>query len=473
MQDGLLPISRKGEHISVVDKEGSTVFLLDKIDNLAVKSCASYSNGIMHVELADNTVAYVDTEGQMLFGRRFAEGLPFRNGFAIVRELQEDSQEADDEKLYTIIDTSGKPVFVHEDGFEIDDDMDGGGFSFSSQLIASVKKKKFYIYQFDGSLKCKCPAKVKMVNYVCDNYYVFSNDDDEMGVMDYNGEQLIRPHYEQLIPIGNLFLAQKESDDDEIRLIDIKDTQIKTMDGEEIVRAENMLFDFPLVVETEDDEMYLLDNKGNKLNKKSVSNIEDDFEDIGSVSSNFFDSENVLNTMLRITGNGTGVPLDSAAYFKRNGVHCHTYNVPFLKNIKLQDYKNKKNASYRCSTENDYFVNFDVTFDEVIAREYDGVLSLSSTAWLTQLGFTTRFYQPFVSERVIKELSSKLCDYGCSVEYKKSKNLDSFVLLRSNDNNYAILLQSSMYYLYCTIEGDPNKALEKWKNEVDEFVSKK
>lgn len=474
MQDNRLPISRKGECISVVDNDGNTIFQLNEIDNIAVKSCRSYSNGIMPVELSDGTTVYIDTDGNKLFGRRFVGGSSFRNGFAVVSEMPEDSTDVEEEQGFVVINTSGEKVFTPEDDFEIDEDHENGGVSFMSQLISLVRKDRFYVYQFDGSSKCKCPAKVEMVNYVFDDYYIFSNDDDEMGVMDYNGEQLIRPHYKRLIPIGNLFLAKKDKYDDDIHLIDIKDTQINTLEGEDIVRPEDDFFDFPIIVETEDDEMYLLDNKGNKLNRKIVSNIEDDFEDIGVVYSNVFDSENILNALLRITGNGSGIPSDSIAFFTKEGsAHCYPYNVSFLRTAKIQDLKDKKSANYLYSTGEGYRVLFDVTFDEVIAMYYDGVLSLSRSAWLKQLGFTARFDQPFVSERVAKELTKKLCTNGCNIEYEKSRNSDSYILLRSNNNEQTLLLQVDMYNICCYIVSGTDSVIDSWKKWIDDKINNK
>lgn len=469
LEDNRLPISRKGECISVVDKDGNTIFNLDNIDDIPVKSCRSYSNGIMPVELADGTTAYIDTYGNKLFGRRFAGGINFRNGYAVVLEMPNDSTKSDNDNTFVIINTKGEKIFIPEDDFEIDDDQEKGSISFLSQLISLVRKDRFYVYQFDGSSRCKCPAEVEMVNYVLDDYYIFSNDDDEMGVMDYNGEQLIRPHYEQLIPIGNLFLAKKDKYDNDIYLIDIKDAQIKTLEGEDFVRPKDDFFDFPIIVETEDEEMYLLDNKGNKLNQKIVANIEEDFEDIGIVDSNVFDTEKIINSLLNITGNGSGIPTDSIAFFRKEGsAHCYPYNVSFLRKAKLQDLKDKKSYNYLYSAGEGYRVLFDVTFDEVIARYYDGKLSLSRSAWLKQMGFTARFYQPFISERVAKELSSKLCSNGCNIEYEKSRNCDSYILFRSNNNEQTLLLQVNKYNLYCYIAPGTDSVIESWKKWIDD-----
>lgn len=469
LEDNRLPICRKGECISVVDKDGNTIFQLDNIDDIPVKSCRSYSNGIMPVELADGTTAYIDIDGNKLFGRRFACGSIFRNGYAVVGEIPNDSTESDKENTFVFIDTTGEKIFMPEDDFEIDDDQENGGVSFVSQLISLVRKDRFYIYQFDGSSRCKCPAKVEMINYVLDDYYIFSNDDEEMGVMDYNGEQLVRPHYKRLMPIGNLFLAKKDKYDEDIYLIDIKGAQINTLEGEDIVRPEDEFFDFPIIIETEDDEMYLLDNKGNKLNKKIVANIEDDFEDIGVVYSNVFDTEKILNSLLRITGNGSGIPTDSIAYFRKEGsAHCYPYNVSFLRTAKIQDLKEKKSANSLYSVGEGYRVLFDVTFDEEIAKYYDGELSLSRSAWLKQMGFTARFDQSFVSERVARELSSKLCSNGCNMEYEKSRNCDSYILLRSNNNEQTLLLQVDKNNIYCYVVRGTDPVIVNWKKWIDD-----
>lgn len=474
MQDNRLPICRKGECISVVNSDGSTIFQLDKIDGIAVNSCRSYSNGIMPVELADETIVYVDADGHKLFGRRFSGGSSFRNGYALVSEMQNDSTELDDKVRLVVIDTNGEKVFVPEDDFEFDEDQEDGGISFMLQLIPFVRNDRFFICQFDGSIKCKCPAKVEMVNYVLDDYYVFSNDDDDMGVMDYSGEQLIRPHYEQLVPIGNMFLAKKDEDDDNICLIDIKDTQINTLEGEDIVRPEDSFYDFPIIVETADEEMYLLDKKGNKLNRKIVANIENDFEDIGVVYSNIFDTENVVNSLLRITGNGTGVPTDSIAYFIKEGsTHCYPYNVSFLRTAKVQDLKDKKKAHCLYSFGEGYRVWFNVFFDEPIVKNYNGVLSLSHSAWVNQLGFTAIFEQPFVSERVAKELSNQLCKFGCSIEYMNSKDCDSYFLLRSNNSKQAMLLRVDMYNVYCWITTGTDTVINSWKKRIDDQIDRK
>lgn len=442
MQNGLMPVCRKGERIIVVDKEGNTKFALSQFDKVEVDLCKSFSEGLMLVKLQDGTVLYVNTEGENAFGRRFGFGSNFYNGYALVKELDNDGNSSGG---VCIINKDGDVVYKFKKSMEIGD---GGTIEFYKQLFSVENNEKMCIYNFQGEEICRCPSKVEDTGNLLKDYYIYKNDDDEYGVMDYENKQLIHSKYKQMIPLGRYFLCIGKNDNEEIKLVDIEDNELKTIDGKFIIKPQNFGFDFPVIIDTDNDEMYIIDNKANIINNKLYACINYDFfvdDDFGEVESCYAPIEEIAEQMSALTDK----PSVYGAFINNGEPHCFPKDISFVRNMQISQLEEKHDATTLVSSGLNYSTTYTVNFDWVIVKKDS--TTLSNDAWLNKIIIKTSCDEYHIAAMVSERLLSNLVDKGYRKEEENGVYPKRYLLINEN-NNYVIGLQTDMdvtIWIYC------------------------
>ena len=492
-----LPISRHGGMIEVVDGKGETVFTLSQIDGTDVASCFSFHEGIMPVMLADTTMVYVDKDGSMLFGRRFLSGTYFRGGHAVVRELPKDgSKLVEDKATLAIINTSGKPTFIPDSDYSLAGSDNAYGLSFHNGFITLERRNKNYIYDLNGKLQCQCPASVEELGFINEDQFIYSND-DMIGMMNFNCERVIRPHYEFILPVGKYFVAMKESDDEEILLIDKNDNVIRTYEGEDIFLPSAYWYDFPLVVEA-DDEMYLIDSRGNIMPQSYVEEIdveciEDGYgayfryipldDNPGYVKASATATNAMLNITMKLLGQGTGIPTDSIVYFtNKSGHHCTPYDISFIRSVSDRSkLLNTDHWDYTYRMGDGYSIELKPYFDEKIAYKYEESdnIYLNLNAWCNTIYFYHDIDNSFIPSLVAQKLVNLLDDAGCELqEEKSSKLVHGYLMLSTDSKNYIAVLSidtediitRDIYCMVASASAYNRKKLISWiEQNIDRF----
>ena len=306
MNDGLIPTCRENDYITICNEQGKEIFKLKEFDGKEVLVSFSYSDSKLRVLLEDETYVFVDKEGKQLFDKRYKWATDFKSGHAVVQSVNQNSD------LYSLIDANGTTVFTFESK-----DKDNIVISHTMELISAKEDDKMVIYDFSGKRILDCPAKVDDIYGFCREGFIYSDEDENMGLMTYEGEHLIRARYAQLVPLGRNYLAL--TDDEEIRLVDKDDKIIKELDGEEIIDFQHEGYDFPPLVEMKNHNYMILDSEGNVL----IEDIDIDYtqrgiKDLNAIRSEYFPSDEVLSTVMELCGNGSGVSDKYGAFFYRS-----------------------------------------------------------------------------------------------------------------------------------------------------------
>ena len=434
MQDGLIPVCKKGERIIVVDINGSTKFELSQFDNIEVDLCKSYSEGLMLVKLQDGTILYVDTNGENAFGRRFGFGSNFYNGYAFVKELDEDG---DSSGSVCIINKEGDVVYKFKKSMEIGEE---GTIEFNKQLFSVENNEKMCIYNFSGEEKCRCPSKVEDTGSLLEDYYIYKNDDGEYGVMDYENKQLIHAKYKQMIPLGRYFLCIGKTDDEEIKLVDIDDNELKTIDGKIVVKPQNFGFDFPVIIDTDNDEMYMIDNKANIINNELYACINYDFfvdDNFGEVESCYAPIEEIAEQMSTLTDK----PSVYGAFINNGEPYCYPKDVTFVRSASIKQLEDKHDATMLVNSGLNFSTKYTVNFDWVIVKKDS--TTLSNDAWLKKISIKTSCDERHISSMVSEALIGKLIKKGYRKEAENELYPKRYMFVSDKDN-YVIGLQEDM-----------------------------
>ena len=311
MSEGLLPISKSDDYIRVIDEKGNEVFNLKEFEGKEVLACYAYSDSKLRVVLEDGSIVYLDKTGKMLFGSRFSWGTDFRQGHAVVQNLKQNSD------LYSFVDETASSIFTFES-----EDKDYITISYDMELLSAKENDKMIIYDFGGKRVLQCPSKVEGIYSFCQDGFIYYNEDGDFGLMSYEGEQLIRAKYEQLVSNGRNFLALIDDDEELVRLIDAKDNAIKEYDGEEICDFSHFGYNYPVLVKTSYEHFMMIGEDGDII--KDDLNIYFDFDDVeyfNYVRSDYFPQQQVISTIMDLCGNGTGVTNKYGAFFSSD-IHC-------------------------------------------------------------------------------------------------------------------------------------------------------
>lgn len=230
MGSGLVPVVREGQRITLVDGEGNVKFTLNPIGSQEVICCAPrFEDGMLAIAVVDKNGrriwGYAGTNGQTGIRPRFTDANDFRDGVAICCTSE---KTYGDEAKYVIINKKGEVVKSLNKG----QNPIGPAF-FSGILPVRDTDGRILMLDKKGETVAKLPAKAKSIISWDKKYIVFGNDEDNLGVMNYEGEIVIRPKYYMLNIISTgRFLATEE-------IGDVKRALILDKDGNEELRIDN------------------------------------------------------------------------------------------------------------------------------------------------------------------------------------------------------------------------------------------
>lgn len=291
-EEDLMPVVRAKERISVVNTKGETVFTLEPYKGKEIVSCnAFFSDGLLFVKTENDLYGFVDTKGEMVIEPKYKQVSSFNYGRCVVAKDDEDGTSL-------IIDKKGQPLFNLRKGQGI------VNVSLSNEyILIRDANDHLLIVDTKGETVFKCPSKVEGIFDIRGDKFIFYNADEEYGLMNLEGETLIRPKYKGMqFMDGDKLLAPL---DDYAVVINYE--------GEESLRLEDYqgvtwLGKFGFLARERKDYVFL-DNEG-----KNVKN--GDFEDINMsiiapdcyvITSDYFNMDAVVNAVVGLVkDNGVG-----------------------------------------------------------------------------------------------------------------------------------------------------------------------
>lgn len=405
MSEGLMPISKTDDYITIIDRDGNEVEVLKKIEGQEIRACYCYSDSRLRVQLADNTYAFVDVKGKQLFDKRFAWATDFKKGHAVVQHLKQN------EDLYDFIDENAHSVFTFES-----EDNDYITISADKERLTAKQNDLIVIYDFQGKIVQQCPSYVEGIYAFLDDAFIFYNEDDEYGLMSYEGKSLIRAKYEHLVPVGDNFLALVDDDDELVKLVDAEDRTLKEFEGEEICDFKHWGYDYPAMIKTSTDHFAIIDENGEIV--KDDLNI--DFncrhvENYAFVYNDYFPKNEVIAEIMDLCSNGNGVQGKYGAFFAPDE-YCLPSDISFLSTFSKKELEGVQSAGVYISTGVNYTLSYNAVFDMSIVlkgeSDYNGLAWLMRTDVEVVTGDAEKAYWLF------NQCVSKLTANGCQTYHQ-------------------------------------------------------
>lgn len=223
--EDVTPAVKPGGHVILIDRDGEEVKVLDVIDGKKVKGVSRFCQGIAIFKNEDDAYGAINTSGEVVIPAEYCNiSLPTEGKVLALEKKYEEELNNDDDTfdkaVVKVFDTSGsligeipmKGVMNLKTDF-----MDG--------VVIVAKKygseKRYGLMDEKGEFVVAPSAKNHSIHSVQGEHFIF-RDDDKCGLMDFEGNVVLRAKYSELtFAAEGLLCAQKEGDD-VLRFIDFE-----------------------------------------------------------------------------------------------------------------------------------------------------------------------------------------------------------------------------------------------------------
>lgn len=196
--DGLAPVVEKNQPVSFIRPDGTVAFTLDSYKDELVESVSEFREGRAFFKTASGKYGYIDVAGKVVIEPIYDNVTFFENNSArVYKSLDETSGET------FIIDKNGKEYF------QVNPDY-GVYMNFSEHKIGyeeSIGDEKGYGFLGEkGEKILKASSKYTDISPFYNGYAVFTNKSEEQGLMDKEGNVVIRSKYVSLKEAGGVLI---------------------------------------------------------------------------------------------------------------------------------------------------------------------------------------------------------------------------------------------------------------------------
>ena len=261
--EDVAPVVEKGRAIDFIDKNGKVKFTLGNVDGVAITSCRNFIDGVAIFKCGGYYGA-IDASGNVVIKPDYLALEPAKDGKLVgIHSKYKETEDRAKVKI-TVLDTSGKVLSE----FALDRILESLDY-FSDGVLAVAKKDTdgnnyWGLINDKGEWVLHASHKIRAIKGMRNGKFIFS-DGEECGLMDFNGEVLIRPKYSDIKFTGanQLFVL-----DDHI------DPQWKLITEEEDVISPNEFDEvYPLLgdkyfVKDDGDSWIIIDDKGKEVKTK-------------------------------------------------------------------------------------------------------------------------------------------------------------------------------------------------------------
>lgn len=347
--ENVTPAVEKGKPITLIDRDGKVVKEMKTIGGKTVQRMRRFLGGRSVYQTAEGYYGMVDTDGEVKIEAKYVWLGDLYDGKTIgIDKKYEEAYRSDDfEKVtYTVMDGKGKEL-SQLSGAKFANL--GGGFQDGLTRAAEKHDDKLYCGLLDekGEWVLKPSSKIEDIYQIQGKKFVFVRD-GKFGVMDLEGEILIRAKYDALRFITDEVLLARDDDkpaDERYQLLNLDGEQIGKDRFRDLV---SVMIDGYSSIEISEHDYGFIDEKGElkKLDKGlSIYNIGNDY--VGNeVESDYVDYDALLSGLdMKADGiNGLTLGLSASAAMEKMKAlapdgnyepenYTGSYNVSYVKNF--------------------------------------------------------------------------------------------------------------------------------------------
>lgn len=250
--DGLAAVVEPEKHIKYINTKGKTVFELRDYKGEHIIASGSFYDGKAIIMTEGGMYGYIDKKGKVVIPPVYENASPFYDGYALVKK-------------------DGSVMFIDGNQKEIVK-FDKGIFPLSYPTEGSypyIKKEseECGIRKLNGEDVIKAEKKYATFTPFFNGYTVFTNYENHAGLMNKNGEVIIRAKYESLLLCDDIIIYKDNGKEG-----------LLSYDGDIILEAKYKRI-LPFFKENkytyakDGNEFLLIDRKGKEVNGKTYNII--------------------------------------------------------------------------------------------------------------------------------------------------------------------------------------------------------
>lgn len=357
--DGRALAAELNKPVAIINTKGKVVKTLDKIDGKVVERVYSFSEGYA-VYKSDDCYGVINADGKSVIPAKYGEISRCSDGKFIAADRKYNKSDRADTK-FVVLNTSGKVLF----------EMSGAKYTQfrkfqNGYLPVCVEKDGESMWGIINDKQeevVKPSAKFKDIIEIRGNKFIYKSDSGLSGVMDIDGNTIIRAKYLDLeFDCNDLLRAVTKPDKGEayFKFIDENDEQVgkdEYMDATTLSTIDGK----HAIVQLSDKQYSIINSKGEQLKKlPDMCEVSTNLSDYSSIDSDYLDIDAMLNK-IGITQDGM-----DGIKFSDKPADVVEQKKPYLgfKNT-ADDYTNDIEVSYTHYVY-DAEPQFRVTFDSVL-----------------------------------------------------------------------------------------------------------
>lgn len=273
--NGLAPVVKKNERIKFINTDGEVQFELTQHEGKEIVKAYRFNEGRAVIINEDNKYGFINTDGEVVIAPKYERVLDFKNGYSVAFEADKTGEKI---KTY-IIDKDGDISLTVDEKMLV---LDNPGEGLIPFIYIDKKEPALGYIDMDGEVAIE-PNKKFEAGSSFQYGYAIVKEGSDYGIIDKNGETVIRPKYDEIVLLKDKFLFE-----DQYRwgvmnykgetLVDNEYIRIRTVDGSNTMFAQG-----------EDGDWIILDNEGKEISKDSYDKIADFDDERVAVNSDFVD----------------------------------------------------------------------------------------------------------------------------------------------------------------------------------------
>lgn len=320
--DGIAVVAEKGKCVSLIDTEGNPIKMLDKIDGKSVNSVECFSEGYA-VFKNDKYCGVIDKKGDKVINAEYLQIYPCSDDkfIALNKKYEKEVKKDTAANLkFDVLSTSGKILFSISNS-KYKDFESGFQDGYLAVYVEAKNEKCGGIIDDNGKEVIKPTAKIKKIGEIRKKYFTYNNGDG-WGVMNMDGETVIRAKYDLIFFASDEIMVALTSKKDgvyEYKYVNLKDEAIGA-DTYDEASSFYMLDDSHAIVKISANMYSIVDTKCKQVEGlPDMVNVGFSEGDV-TVESDFVDMK-ALITSLNIRENGidslnfSSTPLQAVRYY--------------------------------------------------------------------------------------------------------------------------------------------------------------
>lgn len=303
--NGIALATEKDKPITLINTKGKVIKTLDELSGKIVVNASTFVQGLSIFGTDEELYGVINTKGDVILEPKYA-GILIGKGLMVAVTKKDKGKNF---PHFIIFNHKGKELCTINgmkekiDGIELSD----------GKLIVRINREnesyKYGIMNTKGEWIMKPHKKAKVIRDVWGDNVIFY-DGDNCGVMNTDGEIVLRAKYDYLWFRSKNILIAHDSKEGEEMLIDLEGNQI----GNEAYQDLRILDDKYLAAQEDEHSWVVIDNKGNVVSDKKLDIYDINFRtDNNDIKTDYVDISKLI-AYLNITKDGVdGLSLSDKA----------------------------------------------------------------------------------------------------------------------------------------------------------------